>query len=124
MLTREAVDTRSDCALVGKVTGDAALVLGSRPADESRVEDQTIFGCVSFCLQGSTGQCAQGLEGDGHTHTHTLQITALATQEGSHYTHVYKYLHVQLKHSCNIGLTLASSQVFNPTWRLDILLLL
>ena len=43
----EAVDARSDGALVGQVARDPALVLGAGATDERRVEDQAVLGSVS-----------------------------------------------------------------------------
>lgn len=52
-LTGETVDARGDGALVGQVSGDAALVLGGSTSDEGGVEDEPVFGSVSSGLKGS-----------------------------------------------------------------------
>ena len=44
---------RGYAALVGQVSGDAALVPLLGPANEGGVEDQPILGCVALGLQGS-----------------------------------------------------------------------
>lgn len=49
-LTRETVNAGGDGALVSQISGDAAFVLGSSTSDESRVEDEPIFGGVATSL--------------------------------------------------------------------------
>ena len=49
----ERVNTRSDRALVGQVTGDATLILLACTPDEGRVEDETILRGLTTGLQGS-----------------------------------------------------------------------
>lgn len=44
---------RGNAAFVGKVSGDAALVLLLCPANEGGVEDEAILGSVALCLEGS-----------------------------------------------------------------------
>lgn len=51
--TGETVDARGDGALVGQVSGDAALVLGGSASDEGGVEDEPVLGSVSSGLKGS-----------------------------------------------------------------------
>ena len=49
----ERVDTRSDRAFVGQVTGDATLILLACTPDKGRVEDETILRGLTTGLQGS-----------------------------------------------------------------------
>lgn len=56
MLTTKAVDARSNRALVSKVSGDPALVLGPSSADIGGVEDEPILWRISLRLQGSVNQ--------------------------------------------------------------------
>lgn len=51
--TRKAVDSRSDGTLVGQVTRDSAFVFLASAPDECGMEDESIFGSVSFRFQGS-----------------------------------------------------------------------
>lgn len=51
IFTCKAVYSGSNRTLVGKVSGNAALILGPSSAYESGVEDQTIFGCIASCFQ-------------------------------------------------------------------------
>lgn len=49
----KVVNSRGNCALVGKETGDAALVLLAGSANEGRVVDETVLGSVALGLQGT-----------------------------------------------------------------------
>lgn len=50
-LVGEAVDARRNRALVGQVSGNAALVLGAGSANKGRMENQSIFWCLALGLQ-------------------------------------------------------------------------
>ena len=41
-----------NAALVGEISGDAALVLGPGPSDEGGVEDEPVLGRVALGLEG------------------------------------------------------------------------
>ena len=56
----EAVNSRGDGALVSQVSGNAPFVLGAGATDESRVEDQAVFGSVTAGLQGSVEERSKG----------------------------------------------------------------
>jgi len=49
----ERVDTRSNGAFVGQVSGDASLVLRRGSTDEGGVVDEAVLGGVAFGLQSS-----------------------------------------------------------------------
>jgi len=57
----EVVDSRGNGSLVGKETGDSALVLHAGAADEGGVVDQTVLGGVTLGLEG-TEQSLLGTE--------------------------------------------------------------
>merc|ERR1719430_2432837 len=49
----ESVNPAGDTALVGEVPTDPPLVLGASTANEAAVENETVLGSVTTCLQGS-----------------------------------------------------------------------
>lgn len=50
---REVIDTAGHGALVGEVSGNAALVLDTSPTNEAAVVDQTVLGSIALGLEGT-----------------------------------------------------------------------
>uniref|UniRef100_A0A7S3IMF5 Uncharacterized protein n=1 Tax=Strombidium inclinatum TaxID=197538 RepID=A0A7S3IMF5_9SPIT len=84
-VNREVIDTGSDGALVGQVSGNSTLVFLAGSSDERRVEDQTVFGSLTLGLQSSEQSLlgTEDLNGRGGVLRQVGQTTGVGNELGA-----------------------------------------
>lgn len=82
---REVIDTGGNGTLVGKETGDSALVLGAGSSDEGRVVQETVLGGVTLGLQGTEKSLlgTENLNSGGGVLGQVGQATGVGDKTGS-----------------------------------------